>query len=58
MEKDYFKKALSKNSEKEFKFIISDMNPSEKSIQFILNYSKSLSVKLSEKAGILYLNLN
>lgn len=32
--------------------------PSENSINFILNYSKSLSVKESKNIGNVYLNLN
>ena len=32
--------------------------PSEAAVKFILNYSKSLSVKKSESVGSIFLNLN
>tara|TARA_B110000211_G_C13948955_1_gene495220 strand:- start:71 stop:256 length:186 start_codon:yes stop_codon:yes gene_type:complete len=32
--------------------------PSKNSVDFILNYSKSLSVQFNEKIGPIYLNLN
>lgn len=32
--------------------------PSEATVKFILNYSKSLSVKKSESVGSIFLNLN
>jgi hypothetical protein len=32
--------------------------PSKNSVDFILNYSKSLSIQFNEKIGPIYLNLN
>ncbi len=32
--------------------------PSQRSVNFILNYSKSLSVQINKKLGMILLNLN
>jgi hypothetical protein len=58
MEKKYSKQTSSKYSKKEIDFTKSSLKTSEKSIQFILNYSKSMSVRQSKKIGTLFLNLN
>tara|TARA_Y100000739_G_C20521817_1_gene424481 strand:+ start:120 stop:296 length:177 start_codon:yes stop_codon:yes gene_type:complete len=58
MAKKYSKENQFEHIEKEIEHLNSSMNPSEKSVQFILSYSKSLSVKTSKKFGTLFLNLN
>jgi hypothetical protein len=54
MEKKYSKENSFKHIEKEIKLKNRFMNPSEKSILFILNYSKSLSSKTSKNLGTLF----
>jgi hypothetical protein len=58
MAKNYSRENLFKHIEKEIKHLNPPLNPSEKSIHFILNYSKSLSVKTSKKLGVLFVSLN
>lgn len=58
MEKKYSREKPFKHVEKEIKQKNYSMNPSEKSIQFILSYSKSLSFKTSKNLGTLFLGLN
>ena len=58
MEKKYSDENPLKNFKKKIKHKNDSMNPSEKSIQFILNYSKSLSVETSKNIGSFFLVLN
>ena len=58
MAKHYTKEISDKELEKEIKSVINFVEPSKESIDFILNYSKSLSVENSKKLGRLFLNLN
>lgn len=58
MAKYYTKEVSNKQLEKEIQAAMSVAEPSGKSVDFILNYSKSLSVKKSEKVGTMFLNLN
>ena len=58
MAKNYSKETSFKRFEKDFDSNNNCMDPSDKSIQFILNYSKCLSVRTSEKIGPLFLSLN
>jgi len=58
MAKHYTKESSKKNSEEEVKAAINIAEPSKESIDFILNFSKSLSVIRSEKVGEMFLNLN
>ena len=56
--KESSKKNSKKNLEEEVKAAINIAEPSKESIDFILNFSKSLSVIRSEKVGEMFLNLN
>ncbi len=58
MAKNYSKETSYKRFEKEMETHNTSFEPSEESIRFILNYSKSLSVRTSEKVGTLFLSLN
>lgn len=58
MAKNYSKETSFKRFEKEFDSNDNCIEPSDESIQFILNYSKCLSVRTSEKIGPLFLSLN
>lgn len=58
MAKHYTKEISNNKLEKEIEAAMSIAEPSKKSIDFILNFSKSLSVKSSEKVGTMFLNLN
>lgn len=58
MAKNYSKENSPKYIQKEINLINYGLNPSENSIQFILNYSKSLRTKTSKKVGTFFLNLN
>ena len=58
MAKHYTKEVSNKQLEKEIQAAMNVAEPSKESIDFILNFSKSLSVKKSEKVGTIFLNLN
>lgn len=58
MAKKYSKEDPFKDIEKEIEHLNSSMNPDEKSIHFILNYSRSLCAKTSKKLGTFFLSLN
>lgn len=58
MAKNYSKEISDKQLVKEFELVTNFAEPSKDSIDFILSYSKSLSVKKSEKLGRFFLNLN
>jgi len=58
MAKYYTKDFSEKQLENEIKAAMNVARPSKKSTDFILNYSKSLSVKESEDIGTMFLNLN
>lgn len=52
------KKYSEENPIKDIENLNPSLRPSEKSINFILNYSKSLQVNTSKKIGNLFLSLN
>lgn len=58
MAENYSRKTSFKRFEKKIDSNVNCMEPSDESVQFILNYSKCLSVKTSEKIGPLFLSLN
>lgn len=58
MAKYYSKEVSEKELEMKFDAAMNVAEPSKESIDFILNFSKSLSVKESEKVGTMFLNLN
>ena len=58
MAKNYTKETSLKRFEKETHSRENFIEPSEEVTQFILNYSKCLSVRTSEKIGPLFLSLN
>tara|TARA_Y100001934_G_scaffold259940_1_gene331680 strand:- start:449 stop:625 length:177 start_codon:yes stop_codon:yes gene_type:complete len=58
MAKGYSKQTSFNRYKKEIESLGVYFEPSEESVQFVLNYSKSLSVKTSEKVGTLFLSLN
>ena len=58
MAKYYTKEVSDKELEKEIEAAMNVAEPSKESIEFILNFSKSLSVKKSKKVGTMFLNLN
>lgn len=58
MAKYYTKNNVDKEIEKQIEEAMTVAEPNQKSIDFILNYSKSLSYKKSEKMGDMFLNLN
>ena len=58
MAKNYSKENSCKSIQKEIDSLNYGLNPSENSIQFILNFSKSLRTKTSKKVGTFFLNLN
>ena len=58
MAKHYFKGITDKQLEEISESSINFQEPSKKSIDFILNYSKSISVEKSENVGIMIFNLN
>lgn len=58
MAKYYTKDFSEKQLENEIKAAMNVAEPSKKSIDFILNYSKCLSVKESDEIGTMFLNLN
>ncbi len=58
MAKHYTKELSKKQLEEEIKAVINIAEPSKESIDFILNFSKSLSFIRSEKIGEMFLNLN
>jgi hypothetical protein len=58
MANKYSKENPFKHIEKEIKHLNSSVNPNEKSIHFILDYSRSLSAKTSKKLGTFFLSLN
>ena len=58
MAKYYTKNNVDKEIEKQIEEAMTVAEPNQKSIDLILNYSKSLSYKKSEKMGDMFLNLN
>ena len=58
MAKNYTKETSDKKLAQEIESVINFAEPTKESIDFILNYSKSLCVEKSEKLGRLFLNLN
>lgn len=58
MAKYYTKDFTDKEIEKQIEEAMLIVQPSKKSVDFILNYSKSLSVKKSKDVGDMFLNLN
>ncbi len=58
MAKNYSKENSFKRIEKEIESLNTFVEPSEESVQFLLNYSKCLSFRTSKKIGPLFLSLN
>ena len=58
MAKNYSKETSLKRFERELESLNTFIEPSDESVQFILNYSKCLSVRTSKKVGTLFLSLN
>ena len=58
MAKYYTKNYTDKEIEKQIEEAMNVVEPNKKSIDFILNYSKSLSVQKSKEMGDMFLNLN
>jgi hypothetical protein len=58
MAKHYSKEISDKQLENITDSSINYYEPSKKSIDFILNYSKSISVEKSENIGTFFFNLN